>query len=1107
MLRLFSGRAGAGKTGAVMEEIRAAVAEKKPGRILIVPEQYSHEAERELCRVCGNAMPLYAEVLSFSAMARKYLPAAGSSAPMLDKGGRLLCMALALDALAPRLKIYGAARRKPELQALLLSEVDELKTACVSLEELMSAAAECGGGLGDKLEDIALVAGAYDAVVANGRADPADALTKLAELIDKCAAEKHLHIYIDGFMDFTAQERRVIEALMRSGAELTVCLTTGDADGEAFALSRIAARRLSQAAKEQGIEVREEMFPASQGKNPALEFFEDNMFSYTSAKFSGGEGAVELYSAPGPVAECQLAAAKCASLVRDGGCRWRDIAVAARGFEDYRPALESVFAHYGVPLFVARKADMLSKPLPALIAQAYEIVTGGWEADDVSAYLRTGLAGLSPEESDELENYVFLWRLRGGAWYSDADWRQHPGGYGQEYDDQTEDTLARINSLRRRVAGPLKAFADAAFRAQSAGAQAQALWGLFQALSLPERLSQKAGELRSSGRETLAAEYSQLWELAVSALEQTAAVLGDTQMDAEAFGRLYTLVLSKYDVGVIPVSLDRVSAGDFDRMRRRNIKHLIVIGASDDRLPAPAEQSGVFSEDERRILLEKGLDLGGAGDDGLWREFSLIYNTLTLPKETLTMCFSSACDGEEKRPGFVMNRAAALFGLEIKAADMADIKMNAPGPAMELAALGLRSASPAETACAAYFARCIPQRMDKLRNAAEISRGKLSERAVRALYGEKLRLSASRIDKFASCRFAYFIQYGLKAKPRQPAGFTPPEIGTFMHYVLQHTAADVMAAGGFAKVTDRQLDAVTEKYIAEYVHRELNDFNEKTGRFRYLFTRLSKDVRRIVADMAGELRVSDFQPLDFELDFGSDPRIPPMELGGGEESLTLTGIADRVDGWVHDGKLYLRVVDYKTGRKKFELSDVWYGMGLQMLLYLFTLQKNGKTLYGREIVPAGVLYVPARDVLLSAGADMAEEDAEKERASQLRRSGLILDDGAAVNAMEHGDTPRYIPVKFKNGVPTGDALATLEGFGRLAGHIDDALKAMAGELKRGSIAADPYYRSQQENACANCDYFDACHFSDGEGGDSIHYMTRLKPAEVWARLRESENNG
>ena len=152
MLRLFSGRAGAGKTGAVMEEIRAAVAEKKPGRILIVPEQYSHEAERELCRVCGNAMPLYAEVLSFSAMARKYLPAAGSSAPMLDKGGRLLCMALALDALAPRLKIYGAARRKPELQTLLLSEVDELKTACVSPEELMSAAAECGGGLGDKLK-------------------------------------------------------------------------------------------------------------------------------------------------------------------------------------------------------------------------------------------------------------------------------------------------------------------------------------------------------------------------------------------------------------------------------------------------------------------------------------------------------------------------------------------------------------------------------------------------------------------------------------------------------------------------------------------------------------------------------------------------------------------------------------------------------------------------------------------------------------------------------------------------------------------------------------------------------------------------------------------
>jgi ATP-dependent helicase/nuclease subunit B len=411
-----------------------------------------------------------------------------------------------------------------------------------------------------------------------------------------------------------------------------------------------------------------------------------------------------------------------------------------------------------------------------------------------------------------------------------------------------------------------------------------------------------------------------------------------------------------------------------------------------------------------------------------------------------------------------------------------------------------------ERAAAEYFRRTQGERLERLETAAQMGRGSLSARAVRALYGDSLRLSASRIDKFASCRFQYFVQYGLRAKVRRPAAFSPPEMGTFMHFVLQHAAAEVMEKGGFAKVSDAELDAVTEKYIAEYVRTELNDFQEKSKRFRYLFTRLSKDVRRVVKDMAGELRVSDFQPLDFELDFARDGRLPPAEIGSGDDSLTLTGVADRVDGWLHDGKLYLRVVDYKTGRKKFDLSDVWHGMGLQMLLYLFTLEKNGRALYGNDIVPAGVLYVPARDVMLSAAADLTDEEISAQRADALRRSGLVLSDSDVLSAMEHGDAPRYIPVKFKNGAPTGDALATLEGFGQLSRHIDGTLRQMASELHRGSIAADPYYRSQQENACMNCDYLEACRFSDGQGDDKIRYVTRLKPAEVWDKLKGGGDN-
>ena len=1102
MLRLILGKAGAGKTAAVIEEIRQAVERRQGGNLLLVPEQYSHEAERELCLKCGDSLSLYAEVFSFTGLARRIMQQqGGGAASYLDKGGRLLCLALALRTVGPRLQIYSAAQRKAELQVMLLQVIDELKTACVTAGMLEAAAEGCPDGLGDKLRDLAMISAAYDAVVAHGRADPMDRLSVLAGQIPDSGMGPETHVYVDGFIDFTAQERAVLSALLRKGVRLTVCMTVDDLQGsnEIYALSRIASRRLLAEAKELGAEVLVEHMEGD-GKDEALRFFADNLFSYSAVQYDADAVALRLHTAENMTAECEFAAARSLELVRDGGCRWRDIALAVRGFEDYRGTLESVFRHYGVPLFIARRSELLSKPLPALISLSYEIVGGGWDVDDVISYMRTGLAGLNPAECDTLADYIFKWQLRGSAWERPGDWRQHPAGYGAAYDEAAEEQLRRINALRRRLAGPLLAFQQRSREAVSAEEQAAALAELFRALKLPEQLSVRAETLEAEGQETLAGEYRQLWELVVSALEQCAAILGDTEMDMAGFGSLFTMMLSQYDVGVIPVSLDRVSAGDFDRMRRRSIRHLIVLGCSDDRLPPAREGSGVFSDEERQRLLEMEIDLG-AGEGELWREFALIYNCLTLPSESLDLCYArSGEDGERLRPAFVFNRAQALFRQEAEPVQQEQLRLSAAAPALTLAAHAVRGGSGAARAAADYFRHMQPERFARLETAAQMSRGRLSPAGVEALYGSRLRLSASRIDKFAACKFAYFCQYGLRARPYEPAGFHPPEIGTFMHYVLENTARQVKSQGGFAAVPDEALARIAEHWVETYVHEELNDFQEKSSRFVYLFRRLCGDVHRVVEDMARELRCSDFEPLDFELDFSRASDIRPLELGEGQEAMTLTGIADRVDGWLHEGKLYLRVVDYKTGRKKFSLSEVWYGMGLQMLLYLFALGEDGQGRYGAEIVPAGVMYVPARNAMLSLTKDLSDEEAEKKRGEELRRSGLVLDDAAAIEAWEKGEDKRYIPLKFRGGKPNGDSLATAERLGLLAEHIRKTLADMAGQLHRGSIAADPYYRSQQENACLNCDYFAACHFLEGENGESSRFMPKLSDNKVWGLL-------
>ena len=1108
MLHFLIGRAGAGKTAAVIAQLRARCLRGEAGGILLVPEQYSHEAERELCRACGDSLSLYAEVLSFSSLQRRMAAQLGGGAiPWLDKGGRMLCMALALQGIGPRLRVYGAAQHRAELQRMLLRAVDELKSACITADMLQTAAAGFDDSLGDKLFDLSLVLEAYDSVAANGRADPADRLTVLAAQIEQSELGPGHHVYVDGFIDFTRQEQEVLFAMLRRGVELTICLTLDsfESDSEIFALSRRAGRALANYAEELGQRV--ETRTLEGGRDDALAFFAEQMFTYSEARFDG-PSPVRLMRCESMAAECEQAAALCLTLVRDGGCRWRDIAVAVRGFEDYRGTLESVFRHYEVPLFTAERSDLLAKPLPALVAGAYEILRGGWALDDVVSYLRTGLAGLDEGECDELERYLFKWQLRGSAWERRGDWRQHPDGYGAAYTPEAEARLERINELRRRAARPLQAFARAAKEAQTASDQAKALSGLFRDLRLPETLARRSEELTALGREQSAAEYRQLWDLAVEALEQCDRILGDAAMDYDEFGRLFLLVLSQYDIGTIPVSLDRVTAGDFDRNRRRDIKHLIVLGASDQRLPKAEESGGVFSLDERQRLLEKDIDLGAGGDSELWREFSLIYYTLTLPSESLTLlCPLTDGDGGALRPAFVFRRAQSIFGLTPESADLVDARMSARAPALALAAEALRGGDGREQAARAYFAETEPERMRALESAAEQTRGSLSPAAVERLYGRRLRLSASRIEKFASCRFAYFCQYGLKAKPYEPAGFQPPEIGTFMHFVLENTARAVQGLGGFAAVDNAQLREITDRFVEQYIHEELNDFQEKSSRFVYLFRRLRDTVDRVVEDMAEELRCSDFVPLDFELDFSKAEDVRPLALDGEDGQLTLTGIADRVDGWLHNGKLYLRVVDYKTGRKEFTLSDVWYGMNLQMLMYLFTLAQGGENRYGAELAPAGVMYIPARSPMLAAGSRPDDGEVDAARSRELRRSGLLLDDPALMEAWEHGQDKRYIPVKLSRGKPVADALASAERLGLLSRHIQKELKGMARQLRRGSIAADPYYRSAQENACLSCDYFSACHFAEGEGGEKSRYLAKLTTEEVWKRMEEGDENG
>ena len=1101
MVRTILGRAGAGKTALAFREIAEYASQGRGGLVLLVPEQYSHEAERELCAAAGDTLSRYGEVLSFTGLARKVFSQVGGARPALDGGGRVLCMAVAARSVVERLRVYRQSRRQAQLLDSLARAVEELKNAGATADGLLAAAASVEGLLADKLRDLALLLEAYTAVQRRSGADGADRLAALAELIGESPAVNGI-FYVDGFSDFTALEKNVLRQIVRAGADLTVCLTCDRSGGGAFALPAATARWLAAVAEEYGTEYKEQWLePPAEDTGP-IGFLCGHLFDFDGAAAPENGGAVTAVYCADISEECELAAARMAELAR-GGCRWRDMAVAARGFGDYRTALESACARYGVPLFLSGRGDMLQKSVPLAVASALEAVNRGYEYEAVFGYLKTGLSPLAPEQVDVLENYVLLWGIRGSGW--DRPWTMHPEGYNRTPDEGAKKALDQLNAMRERAAGPLKALERRVKAAATASEQAEALAAFLDDIRLAERLTVRAGELEAEGRPEAAAECARLWETVCSALEQFAAALGDMPMDAEEFQDLFTLMLSKYDVSVIPVSLDRVSAGDIDGMRRRHTRHLLLLGAADGRLPAPEGDGGVFTAEERETLSALGLHMGGTEED-VSRELGRIYSCLSLPSETLYMSWPvTDAEGGEGRPSLIVDRARALLGVEPVRGDILRARTFAAGPAFALALQG--QAGDDDPLCLAareHFVRSgRGEDLVRLADAARAAQGSLSPTAVRALYGPAPVLTATRAEKFADCRFGYFLQYGLKARPRQRAVFDPRDYGTFIHYILENVAREALALGGFAAVSAEQVGALADRYVDKYIEEEMHGFEGKTARFAYLFRRLRTTVRQVTADMWQELKDSKFQPIDLELDLGAQGVLSP----GGPEDTPLTGRADRVDGWVRGDTLYLRITDYKTGVKKFDLSDVCQGLNMQMLLYLFALEKRGGKYLGAEhIRPAGVLYSPTRFDVVRADSDVTEEELAALRKNTARRSGLVLDDRDVIEAMEPGEDKRFLPVKLTR---TGGwtkaseaSLASLEQFGALSRHIEKTLSELAGQLRSGSVTADPWFKSGRDNACAFCDYRQACLFD--ETGDGWRLRTKLSTEEAWRRIEGHE---
>ncbi len=1070
-----------------VEEICRGAKDGLTGQILLVPEQLSFQSEWQLCAQGGDSISLSAEVLSFSRLAnRVFAQTGGAAVTGLSKTGRLVAMAGALEQIRSRLKVYGGQITKPEFLLQLLQAADEFRGYGVTGPAIAAARQSLSGALAQKLEELGLIVETYQAMCAGARQDPADTLDRLIAALEESEFALGRHVVVEGFSDFTLQELGVLDCLLRKAASVSVYLPCDSLGGgrQHFSLPRQTAATLRELARRS--QVPDRCLPVEPApKDPALVWLRESLFSPSHAVWEGPAPALRLVETGSAYEECLDAVGSIQALLAKG-VRCREISVALTDRAQYAPVLEPLLEAAQIPFHMGGSSQILAQPVIRAVLSALEAAACGMEPEPVADYLKSGFAPVDRQSADLLENYAVVWDLQGAAW--ERPFTASPFGLKAERrrQEETEPLLQTLNQARETAMGPLLRLRAALRRAEHTGAQVLALEAFLEEIDLAGTLDAKARALFEQGELQRAQEYGQLYEILLDTMEQIYGVLADTERRPEEFFRFFRAALSQSTVSSIPASLDCVRVGQMEDLRGAQTPYLYVLGARDGLLPAWAGREGLFTQTERRDLLRAGLGLGPDDAQGLERELLTAYLVLTAPEQGLSV---SSPAGQKS---YLFARLEALFPAAV-AKPAAPLPVNPAQAGALLARAGARGTGPAGQAAAVLAAR------------AAYVPGQLDRQSVAALYGSKIRLTASKVDRFAACKFAFYLSYGLQARERAQARMDASLFGDFVHKVLENLVRQVMQEGGFRPPTGVSLERVmtlTAQLCEDYLAQALGGLEDRSPRQVYLFRRSFAEVSALARELWEELRQAEFEPAGVEIPFFDRQSIV---IRGKDAQCVLTGFVDRADLYrAPDGRVYLRVVDYKTGVKDFDYTDILVGRGLQMLLYLFTLTQRSEAIFHTPVEPAGVQYFPARYRVVTLDEGPDGEEAEKNRRKDLRRKGIALLDEQVLRAMEADLKGYFSGFKADRSGNLKGNLATPAQFDRLRRHVERTVGRMTDEITRGQLEANPFWRQEEDSACKWCEYHSVCHVDSGEIPQ--RRLKKIEGAEFWAALEQEEQH-
>ncbi len=1088
MLQFILGKACSGKSYLITQKIKS-LSENNCESILIVPEQFTFESERNILSELGDKAFLNTSVLSFTRLCDEVgRNIGGMAGTVLSDADKIIFMSRALESVKDKLNIWRKFASSASFAKSMIDTIGEFKINACSSDDLIRASELIESpSLSNKLKEIALIYNEYDLLVGEKFIDTADSLTKLYFTLENYKFFKGKNVFIDSFKGFTGQQFKIIERIISQAENVYISLTDNLENTKQFGLFtniRLAAEKIKKYATAHSVEIAEPIIlNETYFKGANLKNFE-SFLSNNKSENTDNDASVIISKCTDIYGEAEAIARTIRKLVRTENYRFRDFVIIARDADTCADAVLNACKRNKISCFYDNRVPLSSFPLAVAINAAISAVK--LNSEDIFKFNKTALGNLKFNEIFILENYVNLWNIDGEDWLK--DWDMNPKGFttNTSSEEETNKKLAEINRLRELAIAPIINFKNR-FNSDTK-TMVNAIFKLIDECDIPEKLIKisKNADFGDFDRtfEIFQSSYKQYIEI----LNSLVRCYGESGISVSDFSDNLNLSVSLATVGVIPQMLDQVTFGSADRIRPSRPKIAFILGANQGKFPMTPSNNGLFNIIERRNLINAGLNIADNSVYSYIDEEFLVYCNLCCPSEVLYIFYSEqTISGEVLEPSSFVLKAKEKLNLKLQDFSGCFLNENSIPETFDTAftdycKFKLNCPDSAKTISLALNGSVAQNRIEFLNSAVDKRYSSLNQDVAKKLYGSNIKLSATKFDTFNRCKFSFFCRYGLGAKRLQPADFDVMQRGTVVHFVLEQLISK--HSGDIETLSSEELDLLTEKYINLYLDSVSGYRSREDARIKFLVSRITRSLKEVIRHVAAEIAQSEFKPVACELGIGtenSDISVTfPFESG----KISLIGSIDRVDEY--NG--YIRIIDYKTGSKSFKLPDILFGLNLQMLIYLYAVIR------GRDLPDtsaAGILYQPSSRDINDNGMAM---------------NGLLPLEPELIFAMDKKGEGEFVPkLSFtKNGTVSkrSNSFIEKENFSEIFDYIELLMSKTGNSITSGDITVSPT-DGRESAACKYCDFSKVCGFKD----NVPERVPDLNNEAVFEKIKEVKTNG